>query len=554
MVRSVFLALLAYTLGLLPFYFLTPVHDSVHAILAPRPVATTAPVFVAPTPTPSLAQRQKNAGAEVVSPVDLTPQPTQAPAPTAPPTPMAGGSRFAFLLLGYGGADHQGGYLTDSIMVVIADPTHKTMTLLSLPRDSWVPLSFNGKTSVYNKINTAYAFAKDPSLFPDRLDQYTGDHGAGIFAMDTVSRLLGIKITYYATLDFAGFRDAINAVGGIDVDVPQGFALLYPANDDSSVNASWTTVRFQAGKQHMDGERAIEYARARETISGDTSPNDVNQGSDFARSQRQRQIIEAFKNRLLTPAGLIHLPQLLSIASKHVDTNYAVPAIAQLSQLALDWKDVKFYQTALTQQNYLEPGTGPAPENTYLLVPSSPDHSWAQIRAFTRRLWQDPATGVAIANTDLVVQNDTGIPGLAGNLSDQLMQLGYNVGPPVTGPVLDKTQFVDRTGGKAAPVAKQLEKDLGIDVQMQSGQSSAGAPDELVLELGKDQINLKLNVPPDESAPSSTYGVQDFGAWVPYTPPTPTPRPRPASVIKKSAVPVPRRAGTLRTARAPRHR
>src|SRR6185437_3881374 len=141
-----------------------------------------------------------------------------------------------------------------------------------------------------------------------------------------------------------------------------------PANDDPSINANWITIRFASGPQHMDGERAIEYARARETL------DNSGEGSDFARSRRQRLIIEAFKQRVLQPGGLLHVPQLLSIASQHLDTNYAVPAVTQLSQLALDWKDVHFYQTALTIGNYLEEGTGP--DGAYLLVPSSPDHSW----------------------------------------------------------------------------------------------------------------------------------------------------------------------------------
>src|SRR5581483_11260976 len=98
--------------------------------------------------------------------------------PEAVPTAAPNDPRFAILLLGYGGGNHDGAYLTDSIMTVIVDPDHKTLTLLSLPRDSWVPMLFDGRTPTYNKVNTAYAFARDPSLFPERLDKYSGDQGA----------------------------------------------------------------------------------------------------------------------------------------------------------------------------------------------------------------------------------------------------------------------------------------------------------------------------------------------------------------------------------------
>jgi len=512
-VRSALLGLLTYALGLIPFYFLTPVHQAVPIVLSdvenlivpPAPVPLElVPAVLTPTPVPA-----KKIGADVPSVVD-----SASPVPvTVPSSNLVGSSRFAFLLLGYGGGTHPGAYLTDSMMVVIVDPTKKTLALLSLPRDSWVPLYVNGQTAVYNKINTAYAFAKDPTSFSDWLPRYQGDQGAGNFAADSVSRLLGIPIKYYLGLDFQGFRDMINAVGGVDVNVPDGFAARYPANDDPSINAAWMIVRFQPGPQHMDGERAIEYARARETI------NNPNEGTDFARSRRQRLIIEAFKTRLMQPGGLIHLPQLLSIASQHVDTNYSVPGVAQLSQLALGWKDVKIYQTALTTGNYLEDATGP--EGTYIAVPGSTDHSWAQIQAFAKLLWDNPAVATAIASTTIIVENDTGVAGVAGQVSDELAALGYHVGDPITGTIQNHTDVVDHTGGQSGTVLKQLSNDLGLGpLDLTSAPSDTSG--YLVLQLGTDAVDLKLNTPVDKTAPYSTVGVIKFGVW-PYTPPVPTP-------------------------------
>jgi anionic cell wall polymer biosynthesis LytR-Cps2A-Psr (LCP) family protein len=139
-------------------------------------------------------------------------------------------------------------------------------------------------------------------------------------------------------------------------------------------------VKFDKGQQHMDGVRAIQYARAREAL------DNPDEGTDFARSQRQRLIIEAFKGRLFQPAGLIHIPDLMGVAGRHVDTNYTVPSALQIAQLAVGWGDVRFYQAALTNENYLADSAGP--EGTYILVPDSPEGSWAQVRAFARRLWQ----------------------------------------------------------------------------------------------------------------------------------------------------------------------
>ncbi len=364
--------------------------------------------------------RETVTGAEANS-VEGAPSQEAATIPSKEPSD----SRFAFLLMGYGGAGHDGAYLTDSMMVVIADPVRKTLAMLSLPRDAWAPLVFSDKTTVYNKLNTAYAFALDARLYPDRLARYKGGQGAGTFAMDTVSRLLGIPVSYYVALDFAGFREMIDAVGGVDVFVPVAFRASYPANDDSSIDPSWTIVSFAKGQQHMGGERAIQYARAREVL------DNYAEGSDFARSRRQRLIMEAFEAKLFQPEGLARMPQLLGVAAGHLDTNYNVPTAVQTAQMAMEWKDVRFYQAALTNENYLTEATGLG--GAYILVPRTPDFSWSQVWALTRRLWQDPELGAALANTEIVVENNAGAAGVAGMLGTVLSRLGYRVGTPAGG-------------------------------------------------------------------------------------------------------------------------
>jgi len=531
LLRTVILGVVIGLVVLTLVYALAPVHRWVQPLIAPAPIES---IFLT-TPTPVRAD--KKAGADTQSVVDTS----STPVPAALPTASAAGTegRYAFLLLGFGGGNHDGAYLSDSIMVVIVDPAQKSLTLLSVPRDSWVPLAFDGTTTVYNKINTAYAFAKDPTLYPDRLARYSGDHGAGLFTSDTVSRLVGVPIQYYLGLDFQGFRDMIDAVGGVDVDVPASFAAQYPANDDPSVDASWKIVRFDQGLQHLNGERAIEYARAREVI------DNSDEGSDFARSRRQRLIMQAFKTRLFEPGGLIHLPQLLGIAGQHVDTNYSIPDAAKLSQLVLGWKDVKLYQTALTTGNYLEDATGP--DGTYLTLPNSPDHSWAQIRAFARQLTNDPAAGVAMASTTILVENDTGVTGVAGQVSDALIKLGYQVGDPISGPYRAQTQLADRSGGKAGPLVDRLSKDLGlVGLSAVDAVPADGPTNVLVLELGADEVGLSVAVPTDKLAPTSAVGVVMFGVW-PYTPPAPTEtpqlveRPFPTPLV---ATPTPARAAS----------
>ncbi|HEX9016131.1 MAG TPA: LCP family protein, partial [Chloroflexota bacterium] len=446
--------------------------------------------------------------------------------------------RINILLIGVGGPTHpgEGKDLADAIMVLSLKPSTRQAALISIPRDLWVPISFDGKTSIYNKANTAYAFARDSSLYKDRLPRYAGKQGAGTLSSDTLARLLGVPISYYLALDFEGFRQAINIVGGIDIDVPDGFTAQYPANDDPSIDPDWMYVKFTKGMQHMNGERAIEYARAREVI------DNYSEGSDFARSRRQRLIIEAFKTRLFQPEGLLHIPQLLGVAAGHVDTNYSVPSAAQLAQLAADWRNVRFYQAALTNQNYLVSATGP--QGTYILVPDTQGNSWADIQALCKRLWKDPETGTAMANTQIVVENDTGVAGVATKLGAVLSRMGYQIGTPTSGAVRRGSRVLDGTGGDSAALVKQLESDLKFSPAEASEDTGKAV---ITIQLGSDDIALAdIKVAVDTTAPTSAYGIAAAGSWEPAEAEPAEAQPAPAPTIasktstaRRTATPTP---------------
>lgn len=540
--RIAIIALAIYALGLIPFFLIPPVHQAVLGLFRPESIAQTrsgrTPTSRSASPTPLIGA----AATPKATPNDstvVTAQSTAAPGETPAPIPvqLEGGSHFAFLLLGYGGEGHDGPYLTDSMMLVIVDTTNKTLTLMSIPRDSWVPMLFDGQNPTYSKINTAYAFAEDPTLYTDRLSRYSGTDGPGNFTMDTVARLTGIPINYYLGMDFVGFKEMVDAVGGIDVNVPDSFSALYPVNDDASINAAYETVSFTQGPEHMTGARALEFARTRQTL------DNVDEGSDFARSRRQRIIIEAFKARMLQPGGLVHLPQLLSIANQHVATNYAIPAAAQLSQLALDWKDVKIYQTALTTTNYLEEATGP--EGTYAEVPSSNTHSWQQIQGFTKMLWDDPAAGIAMGKTPITVVNRSGSSGLATRTANFLENHGYLIASVTSDTTVDQSQLIAEIDDSNSALARRLAQDLNLPNLPTTGDNATSG--QFTLELGADAADLALPITRN-NAPSSAFGILKFGVWDPsvFAPPTSTPEPsrvvepRPTDIgVTRTPTPVP---------------
>jgi LCP family protein required for cell wall assembly len=225
---------------------------------------------------------------------------------------MRGSNRVNLLVMGYGGTGHDGAYLTDSMMVISVIPDTGSTTEISIPRDLWVQVPPNSGN--YAKINTAY----QDGLYHGNGQQAAGRVAGGEEAAEKVSEVLGITVPYWLTINFSGFRDLVDALGGVNVDVPVAFTAQYPANDDPSVNPNWITIHFNTGWQHMNGERAIEYARARYV----TDP--VSEASDFARSARQQLLIRAILSRARQPSAWSGLNAAASALEKTVYTNLSL--------------------------------------------------------------------------------------------------------------------------------------------------------------------------------------------------------------------------------------
>lgn len=190
-------------------------------------------------------------------------------APAAPPAAEQPLAPVTVLLLG---SDRRPGERaiprTDAMIVLRLDPAAGRVAMLSLPRDLWAPIPGHGE----NRISNAY-------LWGER----EGPPGAGMaLAAATVSALLGLPIDHVALVDLQGFAGLVDAVGGVTVDIPAELVdRRYPTLDYGT-----TTVRFRPGRQRLYGQDALAYARIRHP------------DSDFARGERQQQILLAFGERL----------------------------------------------------------------------------------------------------------------------------------------------------------------------------------------------------------------------------------------------------------------
>ena len=214
----------------------------------------------------------------------------------------AGDERVNVLLVGVDKLPWRTATLTDAMMVVSMDPVGKTVSMLSLPRDLVnVPLGNGDKYGP--KLNSLMSYAdRNEDEFPD---------GGMVALQDAVSALLGIPIDYYARIDFYGFVDIVDAVGGVDVTVEEGFA----DPDYTSFGHPDPGWSIEAGAQHLGGIDALAYARARKGVGE----------SDFTRAGRQQQVLLALRDQVTEDGSLLwELPRLLELAGDLVTTNLPV--------------------------------------------------------------------------------------------------------------------------------------------------------------------------------------------------------------------------------------
>lgn len=217
--------------------------------------------------------------------------------------------RVNVLLLGMGGAGHDGPYLTDTMIIASIKPSTKEIALISIPRDLGVSIPGYG----IQKINHANSYGESEKR----------DWGAAK-ATEVVSKNFNIDIPYYIRLDFKAFEEIIDELDGVTVTVDKTFTdSEFPAPKNE-----FQTVSFKAGEQTMDGQTALTFARSRHGNNGE--------GSDFARARRQQKILAALKEKitdidvLLNP---IKVTRILSDLENHLTTNMEFDELVSLAKL-----------------------------------------------------------------------------------------------------------------------------------------------------------------------------------------------------------------------------
>jgi len=322
--------------------------------------------------------------------------PTQAPLPTPTPDPDR---PFSVLLLGYGGAGHDGAYLTDSIILARINPKIQQVDLISLPRDLWVSVPVSTSSSQSAKINSAYAVGIDDKHYPQKAIEFTGDAGGGEMSKHIISQVTGIKPDYFVAMDFSAFTKVIDRLGGIDVSIPRNFddefypidigttdlcekseeeilalsATLSGEKLDQQFLCRYEHLHFDKGLQHMDGTTALKYARSRHSQTD---------GGDFNRSERQRLVIEAVKNKVVSLNFFSKIIPIINTLSWHLTTDVDANTMEKYLLRASEFSEYKINSLAITDKNYLKIGI--SSDGQSILMPQAGENNFTEIQTYLK--------------------------------------------------------------------------------------------------------------------------------------------------------------------------
>lgn len=356
-----------------------------------------------------------------------------------------GDSRINILLLGRGGGVHDAPDLTDTMLLASIDPISHNATLLSIPRDLWVSVPNQGAMKI-NAVWETGEFRYLGKVAPGSTNPAAIQ--AGFKAIDqVVTAIFGVPINYNLIVDFQAFKQAVDTVGGVTVNVPTDLydPTMAWENHDNSILA-------KAGIQTFNGPQALIYVRSRETTS------------DFARSQRQRTVMLALKSKVDTLGTLsnpIKLAGLINAFGNNVATDLSLSDATRLYGIFKDIPDTSITSVGLADPPNHFITTGPMNDQS-IDLPTAGLFDYGAIQAFVRTQLKDGY--IVRENAKVLILNGTGTSGLATAKADELKTYGYNVVATAHAPSSDwtKTMVVDLTRDRAKYTKHYLEQRFGV--------------------------------------------------------------------------------------------
>ncbi len=355
-------------------------------------------------------------------------------------------------------------YRTDSMMILTIDPYSKTAGAFSIPRDTRVDIpDGDGGVFMSTRINEAYEMGQyGVNGFP------LGYPGGGPqLAKDTIKQNFGIPINYYVIMNWANFIQIVDDLGGIDVTIPE--YAYDPAYTTCQFCGEYYPVEFVPGTEHMNGERALQYARIRKS------------DNDFKRIERQQIVLRAIiaKGKTLNLLDVGKLKGLYSTYSSSVQTD--IPD-TQVPGLALLVKQIDDKQgLANLPMVSMGPATYPCPAS---ICGAAAELDWYPEKVEELKALVFSDVQLATDNATVSVLNATNTPGLATDFSTELRAKGI---PPAN---ITADEYAD---GLLYPTTLIVDVSGGHDHTVNQIKEWLGVPDSAILTAADPQAAQFLN-------------------------------------------------------------
>lgn len=363
-----------------------------------------------------------------------------------------GSGRVNVLMLGIDGGGKLGSDMTDSMVILSVDPVNNTAAFVNIPHDLWVkmPVNYNAANQ---KISAAYSNGKYKAA--GKIDTTNSNQdavNAGFAAVDqSVKEVTGLTINYHVLVDYKAFQQAIDTIGGVDVTV------MEPVIDPTMAweNGGNPTL-VSAGNQHMDSYRALLYARSAATTS------------DHSRAERQRTLVLALKDALLTPdaySSPAKIQGLLDAFGDNVVTDFTPQAALRLATILHTIRNDEITSLNLTQAPHDIVIADKAKEGykeVPMIRPKVGLYNYAEIHAFIRTQLQDGYLLKEDAPIHVITETDS----FGENLVVSLQSQGYTLigHTQASGVKLPSTSIIDLSRGGKPYTKRYLESRYGVKV------------------------------------------------------------------------------------------
>lgn len=371
---------------------------------------------------------------------------------------------------------HSGANLTDSIMVISLSQKQKNAYMISIPRDLYVEYGESCAEGYRGRINSLYdCFSKN--------DTKEAEGAAKL--QEKVGQILGLDVQYYAHLNYTAVRQAVDAVGGVDItietDDPRG---ILDRNFDWKCNYKCFYVNYKKGQvAHMDGEHALAFSRARNAAGGYGLSN-----GNFDREKNQQKVIKALREKAVSVGTLTDIGKvtgLIDALGNNLRTNFATKEIRTLMSLGSDIKSESIQSVSLVEEGNMLVTTGNI-NGASIVKPVAGLYDYSGIQAYVKKTVN--ANEITREGAKIVVLNGSGVSGVAQKEADKLTEQGFVISNVANAPEGSYGDVEIYQIGEGMPATKaKLESLLGTTTKTTAPPAGAAPGINFVIIVGKDR-------------------------------------------------------------------